>query len=89
MMLRPSMTDLATRGESYYSVVVGIAKRAKEITDEMLEKSKQEQKDTGKMVETRADSDKDKYIKPVRAAVDEYDSKKFRIVEDPSLKTGA
>ncbi|MBQ4485841.1 MAG: DNA-directed RNA polymerase subunit omega, partial [Oscillospiraceae bacterium] len=41
MMLKPSMTDLATRGESYYAVVVGIAKRARQISDEQLEKKKE------------------------------------------------
>lgn len=32
-MLRPSMNQIATHGESYYSVVIGIAKRAREIAD--------------------------------------------------------
>lgn len=33
-MLRPSMNQIATHGESAYSVVIGIAKRAREIADE-------------------------------------------------------
>ena len=36
-MLRPAMTQIATHGESYYSVVTGIAKRAREIADELSE----------------------------------------------------
>lgn len=38
-MLRPSMFQIATHGESYYSVVVGVAKRAREIADELAQKN--------------------------------------------------
>lgn len=34
-MLRPAMTQIATHGESYYSVVIGVAKRAREIADDL------------------------------------------------------
>ena len=34
MMHRPSTSDLLKNGESYYSVGVAVAKRAREITDE-------------------------------------------------------
>ncbi len=81
MMLRPSMNDLATRGESYYSVVVGIAKRAREISDEMLEKNKG---DYSRLSDAKAPTGE----KPVRVAVDEYAARKFNIIEDPSLKSG-
>ena len=37
-MLRPSLNQLMTKNESCYSVVVGIAKRAREIADELYEK---------------------------------------------------
>ena len=33
-MLRPAMNQIATHGESYYSVVIAVAKRAREITQE-------------------------------------------------------
>ncbi len=36
-MLRPAMNQIATHGESYYSVVIGVAKRAREIADELSE----------------------------------------------------
>lgn len=36
-MLRPAMSQIATHGESYYSVVIGVAKRAREIADELSE----------------------------------------------------
>lgn len=36
-MLRPSMNQIATHGESYYSVVIGVAKRAREIAEDLCE----------------------------------------------------
>ena len=38
-MLRPAMNQIATHGESCYSVVIGVAKRAREIADELSEKN--------------------------------------------------
>lgn len=38
-MIRPAMNQIATHGESYYSVVIGVAKRAREIAEEMKEGS--------------------------------------------------
>ena len=34
-MLRPSINQIATKNESYYSVVLAVAKRAREIADEL------------------------------------------------------
>ncbi len=39
-MLRPSLNQLINKNESCYSVVVGIAKRAREIADELYEQKK-------------------------------------------------
>ena len=36
-MLRPTISQIATKGESYYSVVIAVAKRAREISDELVE----------------------------------------------------
>ncbi|MGN0599531.1 MAG: DNA-directed RNA polymerase subunit omega [Oscillospiraceae bacterium] len=36
-MLRPTISQIATKGESYYSVVIAVAKRAREISDELYE----------------------------------------------------
>ncbi len=36
-MLRPAMTQMITKKESCYSLVIGIAKRAREIADELYE----------------------------------------------------
>ncbi len=37
-MLRPSMNQLISKNDSCYSLVVGVAKRAREIADELYEK---------------------------------------------------
>lgn len=34
-MLRPSINQIAVKNESYYSVVIAVAKRAREIADEL------------------------------------------------------
>ena len=34
MMLRPAINDILKDGQSYYSLVVAVAKRAREITEE-------------------------------------------------------
>ena len=39
-MLRPSLNQLINKNESCYSVVVGIAKRARENADELYEQKK-------------------------------------------------
>ncbi len=36
-MLRPSVNQILKNNESYYSLVIAIAKRAREITDEAFE----------------------------------------------------
>ena len=37
-MLRPSMNQLISNNDSCYSLVVGVAKRAREIADDLYEK---------------------------------------------------
>lgn len=39
-MLRPAITQLISKNDSYYSLVIGIAKRAREIADELCEENK-------------------------------------------------
>lgn len=36
-MLRPTISQIATKGESYYSVVIAVAKRAREISEELYD----------------------------------------------------
>lgn len=37
MMHRPSANDILQKGQSYYSLVIGVAKRAREIAEEAEE----------------------------------------------------
>ena len=39
MMLRPSMYQIISKNESYYSLVIGVAKRAREISDDYKERN--------------------------------------------------
>lgn len=70
-MLRPCLSQVSTKNESYYSIVMGVAKRAREITDELVA------------------NDKVLEEKPVKTAVDELASRKYFIVEDPSLRNSS
>lgn len=36
-MLRPSMSEIIGKNDSYYATVIGVAKRAREIADELYE----------------------------------------------------
>lgn len=36
-MLRPAVSQILTKNESYYSLVVAVAKRARQIADEIIE----------------------------------------------------
>ena len=69
-MLRPAVVQILKNNESYYSLVLAVAKRAREITDEALEN-----KDKTILNE-----------KPVKTAVDELASGEYKIIEDPSLR---
>ncbi len=68
-MLRPSLNQIATKNESYYSVVLAVAKRAREIADNLCENNE--------VLEE----------KPVKTAVEEFASRKYYFVEDPSLRS--
>lgn len=39
-MLRPAITQLISESDSCYSLVIGVAKRAREIADELVEEKK-------------------------------------------------
>ena len=39
-MLRPAITQLISKNDSYYPLVIGVAKRAREIADELAEEKK-------------------------------------------------
>ena len=40
MMLKPAVSDILKKGQSYYSLVVAVAKRAREITEEAEQEKK-------------------------------------------------
>lgn len=62
-MLRPAISQIITKNESYYSLVVGVAKRARAIADELYENNE--------VLEQ----------KPVKTAVEEFASGKYKLVE--------
>ncbi len=61
-MLRPAVNQIISKNESCYSLVIAVAKRAREISDELL-KNEQTLEE-----------------KPVKTAVEEIASGKYRIV---------
>ena len=69
-MHKVNVDDLFEGKQSKYALVVGVSKRAREITDEALEN-----KDKAILNE-----------KPVKTAVDELASGEYKIIEDPSLR---
>lgn len=62
-MLRPAITQIITKNESYYSLVIGVAKRARAIADELYDKNEILKE------------------KPVKTAVEEFASGKYKIIE--------
>lgn len=71
-MLRPAVVQILKNNESYYSLVLAVAKRARQITEEALES-----KDKDKSILNE---------KPVKTAVDELASGEYKIIEDPALR---
>ena len=67
-MLRPAISQIITKNESAYSLVIGVAKRTRAIADELYEQ--------GMTLEE----------KPVKTAVEEIASGKYKIVEPESLE---
>lgn len=68
-MLRPSSSQILKNNESTYSLVIAVAKRAREILD--------------KAYEEKVIIDE----KPVKTAVEQFATGKYKLVEDPSLKS--
>jgi DNA-directed RNA polymerase subunit omega len=67
-MLRPSIGEITTQNETPYTVVIAVAKRAREIADDIYK--------SGQILEQ----------KPVKTAVEDFARRKFRMIEDGSLK---
>ncbi|MDE5946092.1 MAG: DNA-directed RNA polymerase subunit omega [Oscillospiraceae bacterium] len=66
-MLRPSVNQIISKNESCYSLVIAVAKRAREIADEIASDK----------------NDKTLEEKPVKTAVEEFAGGKYRIIEAP------
>ncbi|MDR0903442.1 MAG: DNA-directed RNA polymerase subunit omega [Ruminococcus sp.] len=67
-MLRPSIQEITTQNENPYTVVIGVAKRAREIADDVFE--------SGQILEH----------KPVKTAVEDFAKRRYRMIEDPTLR---
>ena len=87
-MLRPAITQIITKNESYYSLVIGVAKRARQITEELYEKNavKELPKENKEGLASSHDfvksSKEDNEVKrPVQMAVDDLASGRYKIVE--------
>ena len=65
-MLRPSVNQIISKNESCYSLVIAVAKRAREIAEELYKNSKTLEE------------------KPVKTAVEEFASGKYKIIEAPT-----
>jgi len=91
MMLRPSMYQIISKNESYYSLVVGVAKRAREISEqhvkekEQLKASAEKHSKQNNEQKIRLDEKTIKMVileeNPVKTAVDEFAAGKFKLVE--------
>ena len=61
-MLRPAATQLLKNGESTYSLVIAVAKRAREITDEAYANKERLDEKTVKMTVEQLSNGEDKII---------------------------
>ena len=61
-MLRPAATQLLKNGESTYSLVIAVAKRAREITDEAYANKERLDEKTVKMAVEQLSNGEDKII---------------------------
>lgn len=80
-MLRPAAVQILKNNESYYSLVIAVAKRAREITEEAANSVAGS---TGP-----AANPKEKIIlneRPVKMAVDEFASGEYKLIESPELR---
>ena len=98
MMLRPSMYQIISKNESYYALVIGVAKRAREIAEQHV----REKEEAKAIAEKRAKATGDQKIRlddkimkqvvleenPVKTAVDEFAAGKYKI-EEPSENENA
>ena len=97
MMLRPSMYQIISKNESYYSLVSGVAKRAREISDAHIrekEAAKAAAERKAKASGEQRPRPDDKSIKlvvleenPVKTAVDEFAAGKYKLADPETEST--
>lgn len=87
-MLRPAITQIITKNESYYSLVIGVAKRARQITEELYQESlKDSVKETRENTLAnnhdfaRLKDDEPEMKKPVQLSVNDIASGRYKIIE--------
>lgn len=85
-MLKPDFTELLQDGGSCFSLVIAVAKRAREITDE-VEEVKKGIMDTnnGKLPVDLGPGKNYLKEKPVKLAVEELANGKFKIVQKSNI----
>ncbi len=96
MMLRPSMYQIISKNESYYSLVIGVAKRAREIAEQHCREKDEAKAAAEKRAKLTPDQKPrldDKSVKlvvleenPVKTAVDEFAAGKYKIEEPESVE---
>lgn len=96
MMLRPSLYQIISKNESYYALVIGVAKRAREIADQHV-KEKEEAKAADEKrakaageTKVRPDDKLQRLVvleeNPVKTAVDEFAAGKYHIEEPETVE---
>lgn len=85
-MLRPAIGEIMNNNGSYFSLVIAVAKRAREITDD-VEAIKKDmiERNNGKLPLDLGTNRNYLQAKPVKLAVEEFATQKFRIVETPNI----
>lgn len=81
-MVKIDVDQILGKDESYYSFVLGVAKRAREITDEQLKKVKElADQDKGKntVIDRAKQLPEELSVKPVRLAIEDIKAGKCRL----------
>lgn len=85
-MLKPDISDILKDNASCFSLVIGVAKRAREITDAVeTEKKDLIERNNGKLPAELGANKHYLQCKPVKLAIEELEQKKYRLVENPHI----
>lgn len=78
-MYKPSIDDMLSGKQSRYSLVIAVAKRAREITDDYNAKRAKENNEEIKKKDDIIDE------KPVLLAIEEFKQHKYEIIEEETI----